>query len=124
MSDKKIIKVVVRDTQTVLFDGEVDRITSFNEMGRFDVYPTHANFISILKQQITLYNKHEKVKELAVEQAVMKVKKDEVHIFLGIETLLLEEEAATNPQQTKQPLPPSGQALQNSGQATPQPQQK
>lgn len=107
MGNKKIIKVVVRDTQNILFEGEVDRITSFNEMGRFDVYPTHANFISILKQQVTLYNKHQKVKELPVEQAVMKVKKDEVRIFLGIETLMMEEEAATKPQP-----------------ATPQPQQK
>lgn len=105
MGDKKIIKVVVRDTQNILFDGEVDRITSFNEMGRFDVYPTHANFISILKQQITLYNKNAKVKELTVEQAVMKVKKNEVHIFIGIEALLLEEEAG---QKSPEIVPTSG----------------
>jgi F0F1-type ATP synthase epsilon subunit len=85
------IKLIIRDTQNILFEGEVDRISSYNEMGRFDVYPMHANFISILTQEITLYHKHEKIKELKLDQAVMKVKQDIVHIFLGIETLFLEE---------------------------------
>lgn len=94
MSDKKLIKVVIRDTENILFDGEVDRITSFNEIGRFDVYQMHANFISILTQKLTLYNKHEIVKEINIEQAIMKVKQDSVNIFLGLETLMLDDEEA------------------------------
>lgn len=88
----KPIQVKVRDTKNVIFEGEVDRISSFNEVGRFDVFPMHANFISIIQQELTLYKGHEKVKELKVEKAVMKVKADNVHIFLGIETLVVEEE--------------------------------
>lgn len=95
MTDKKAIRVIVRDTQTILFDGEVDRITSFNEVGRFDVFPQHANFISILRQELTLFHQHQKVKELQIEQAIMKVKQDVVHIFLGIEALLIEDEKPT-----------------------------
>lgn len=86
-----LIKVTVQDTESIIFQGEVDRITSYNEIGRFDVYPMHANFISIIKQQLDLYLNHQKIKELKLEQAVMKVKKDEVHIFLGIETLNLDD---------------------------------
>jgi F0F1-type ATP synthase epsilon subunit len=92
MSDKKIIKVIIRDTENIIYEGDVDRITSFNEIGRFDVYPMHANFISIIKQEITLYQNHEKIKELKLEQAVMKVKQDAVHIFLGIEMLIMDEQ--------------------------------
>ena len=91
MSNQKLIKVVVRDTQNIIFEGEVDRISSFNEVGRFDVYPLHANFISIIRQELALYHKREKLKELKLEQAVMKVKQDIVHIFLGIEVLLLDD---------------------------------
>jgi F0F1-type ATP synthase epsilon subunit len=91
MSNHKLIRVIIRDTQKVLFDGEVDRISSFNEVGRFDVYPMHANFISIINQEITLFNNNEKVKEFKIEQAIMKVKQDMVHIFLGIETLFVDE---------------------------------
>lgn len=92
MPDRKPIKVVVRDSENILFDGEVERISSFNEAGPFDVFPMHANFISILKQKLALYHKNEKVKELPLEQAIMKVKQDIVHIFLGIEAFTLDEE--------------------------------
>lgn len=91
MTDKKLIKIQVLNTDEILFDGEVDRISSFNEVGAFDVFPMHANFISIIAKQLTLYNKHEKVKELKFEQAVMKVKQDSVSIFLGMEVLLVDE---------------------------------
>ena len=89
MADKKTINVTIEDTENIVFQGEVDRITSYNELGRFDIYPMHANFISIITTQLTLYQNKQKLKELKVEQAVMKVKKDEIHIFLGIETLLV-----------------------------------
>jgi hypothetical protein len=91
MSDPKLIKITIQNTDTILFEGTADRITSFNEMGRFDVYPMHANFISILRKELALYQKNQKFKEFNFEQAVMKVKKDVVDIYLGIEVLLIEE---------------------------------
>jgi F0F1-type ATP synthase epsilon subunit len=91
MADKASILVKIRDSEQVHYEGYIDRITSYNEVGPFDVYPMHANFITILNKHITLYNKHQKVKELPIEQAVMKVKKDNVHIFLGMESLLIED---------------------------------
>jgi F0F1-type ATP synthase epsilon subunit len=94
MSDKVLIKVNIRNTEEILFDGEVDRITSYNEVGRFDVYPMHANFISIIEKELTLYHNKEKLKEIKLERAVMKVKQDIVHIYLGIEALLMGEEGA------------------------------
>jgi F0F1-type ATP synthase epsilon subunit len=89
---KKTILVIVRDSENIVFDGEVDRISSFNEVGRFDIYPTHANFISIIKQELSLYKDHKLIKELKIEQAILKAKKDQVGIFLGIDTLIVDEE--------------------------------
>jgi F0F1-type ATP synthase epsilon subunit len=88
---KKPIIVIVRDAENIIFDGEVDRISSFNEVGRFDIYPRHANFISIIKKQLTLYRDHKIVKDMKLEQAIMKVKNDNVGIFLGIDTIMVEE---------------------------------
>lgn len=90
MSDPKIFKVKIRDTEKTVFEGEVERISSFNEVGPFDIYPMHANFISILHQELSLYKEHKKIKELKFEQAVLKVKHDNVQIFLGIEVLFVE----------------------------------
>jgi F0F1-type ATP synthase epsilon subunit len=89
---KKPIIVIVRDAENIIFDGEVDRISSFNEVGRFDIYPRHANFISIIRKQLTLYNNHQIVKDLKIEQAVIKVKNDTVSIFLGIDTIMIDEQ--------------------------------
>ena len=88
---KQPIIIIVRDAENIIFDGEVDRISSFNEVGRFDVYPRHANFISIIRKQLTLYRDNKIVKDLKLEQAIMKVKNDHVGIFLGIDTIMVEE---------------------------------
>jgi F0F1-type ATP synthase epsilon subunit len=87
----KLLLVIVQDTEQIIFEGQSDRVTSYNEIGRFDVYPTHANFISIIKQQLDIYNNHQKVKELKIEQAIMKVKADEVRVYLGIESLNMDD---------------------------------
>jgi len=91
MANKRTIKLTVRDTQNIIFEGEVDRISSFNEVGRFDIYPMHANFISILQQELSLYQNKQLIKTIKIEQAVLKIKQDIAHIFLGIETLFIEE---------------------------------
>jgi F0F1-type ATP synthase epsilon subunit len=89
---KKLIIVIIRDAENIIYDGEVDRISSFNEVGRFDIYPKHANFISIIRERITLYRDHKVVKDLKIEQAIMKVKDDHANIFLGIDTIMVEEQ--------------------------------
>ncbi len=86
----KTFKVKIRDTENTIFDGEIERISSYNEVGPFDIYPMHANFISILRQEVSLYNGSKVVKELKFEQAVLKVKADIAQIFLGIEVLFLD----------------------------------
>lgn len=97
MSDHKKFHVKVRDTENLIYEGDVDRINSFNEMGPFDVYPMHANFISILRQELTLYSENAKVKELKFEQAILKVKQDQAEIYLGIEVLFMQEDFMSTP---------------------------
>ncbi len=86
-------KVIIRDTENKIFEGDCERISSFNEVGPFDIYPMHANFISILRQELSLYMNQKVIKQLQFEQAVLKVKQDLVHIFLGIEVLFVDESA-------------------------------
>jgi hypothetical protein len=88
----KAVRVKVRDIEHIIFDDLADRISSFNEIGPFDIYPMHANFISIISKELTLYLKGKVIKDVKFGQAVMKVKQDEVHIYLGMELLLVEEE--------------------------------
>ena len=92
MSSNNTISLYIRDTENVLFDGKVDRISSYNEVGPFDVYPMHANFISIIHKSISVYSSGKLVKHFDIDQSILKVKHDQVNVFLGIESLLLREE--------------------------------
>ena len=85
------ISLIIRDTENVIFEGSVDRISSYNEVGPFDIYPMHANFISIIQKNISLYLNNKMLKSINIEQAVLKAKGDAVEIYLGIESLLLKE---------------------------------
>ena len=88
---KKIFKLKVRDAHKIIFEGEVDRISSFNEVGPFDVYPMHANFISIIQKELTVYKDKKKIQDIKLEQAVLKVKQDIAKVFLGLEIISFEE---------------------------------
>lgn len=98
------IKLTVRDAENIIFEGEVDRISSFNEVGRFDIYSKHANFISIIRQQLTLYKNHQMLKDLKIEQAVLKIKNNTASIFLGIDTIMVEgsQNSTTSPKPNDQ----------------------
>ena len=77
------IHVTIKNRQNIYFDGEVSAITSFNDLGLFDILPKHENFISLIKNKIILHNKSEK-KELKIDQGLLKVRDNKVDIYLGI----------------------------------------
>lgn len=103
MADNKSLIVKIRDAENIIFEGEADLISSINEVGKFDVLPLHANFISMIQQELHIFNKHQKVKELKIQSAVMKVSENKVHIFLGLENFEL-----TDDKQNLQTAVPTG----------------
>lgn len=86
------ISLKIQNPDKILFEGKVSRISSFNELGPFDIYPMHANFISILNKNIDLYSLGNKTDSIVIDRAILKAKNDRVDIYLGLESLLLEEE--------------------------------
>lgn len=109
----KLIKVVVSNTEEAVFEGEVDRLSSFNDVGQFDVYPMHANFISIILKELTLYKDNKLVKEIKLEKAIMKVKQDVVSVYLGIESLAIEDEMLEKPDTQNASVATSNNKLTN-----------
>jgi len=86
MSDKFHLKVASREG--VVFDGEVESITSYNEKGKFDVLAQHANFISLIKKSLSVTVSGEGVnKELTFDTALIRVRENNVEVYLGIEGL-------------------------------------
>ena len=76
--------VIVRDRNTLIFQGQVEAVSSFNDMGPFDVLPRHANLISLIKQAIILHLTDKTEKRIEVTSGVMKVRENNMEVYLGI----------------------------------------
>ena len=77
------LKVVSREG--VIFDGEVNSITSYNEKGIFDVLAQHANFISLISKGLTVRDTENVVKEIKFDNALLKAYKNNVEVYVGVE---------------------------------------
>ena len=82
--ESRILDVVVRNRDTVLFEGPCTSVSSYNNVGKFDVLGRHANFITLVTNKIELVTKSGERRSIDVNNGVCKVKKNEVAIFLGI----------------------------------------
>jgi F0F1-type ATP synthase epsilon subunit len=79
------LSVTVRSSDSLLFQGMARAISSFNEKGPFDVLPMHVNFISIIKKKLIISLPDRQKKEFKINEAVMKVEKNNVQVFCGVE---------------------------------------
>jgi len=65
------------------FKGEAQSISSKNKVGKFDILPGHANFISLIFNSLTVYTPQEE-KTYEFKRGVLEVADNEVRIFLGV----------------------------------------
>jgi F0F1-type ATP synthase epsilon subunit len=78
------IRLLVMDREAVLFDDEVETVSSTNEKGVFDVLEEHTNFISLIRDTLTVHLKNGEVTEIPVVDAIMRVYDDGVYVFMGL----------------------------------------
>lgn len=81
------LDVNIRNPQTVVFAGKANSITSVSEPGPFDILPSHANFISLIKDNVIIHQKGKKDIVIPVDEGIMKVFENTINIFLGFESL-------------------------------------
>ncbi|MBA3724701.1 MAG: hypothetical protein H0W89_07530 [Candidatus Levybacteria bacterium] len=80
------IHLMVRNRKQILFDGDVKALTSKNDSGIFDVLPEHANFISVLKESITIHTLDGKKQAIPLNNGVIKVKDRAVRCYIDLLT--------------------------------------
>ncbi|MBI2122192.1 MAG: hypothetical protein HYT98_03650 [Candidatus Sungbacteria bacterium] len=78
------LSVTVRDREGILFQGNAEAVSSFNEKGPFDVLPLHANFISLIRNSVVLKIPGSPLKEIPLNSGVLKVKENKVEVYAGI----------------------------------------
>ncbi len=80
----KALELKVQTRQDVLYQGEIDSLTSVNKKGKFDVLRKHANFISLIKDFVLIRDLKGKEYRLNIGQGLMKVLGNQINIYLGI----------------------------------------
>ena len=78
------ISVVIRARSGILFQGDVDAVTSVNKVGVFDVLPWHTNFVSEIKDTIIVHMPQGLDTDFPITRGVIKVEDNSVEIYVGI----------------------------------------
>lgn len=78
------LHVNIKDRSSVLFDGEADAVSTYNDLGLFDVLPMHQNFITLIKNKVTVHAKGMPKKEIKLDSGLLKSRGNKVNIYLGV----------------------------------------
>ena len=84
------IFVTVRVAEGMVFRGQLMAMSAINDRGLFDVLPEHINFITIIKEKLTLHINNDISKEIKFDQGLMRVFENKVSIYLGLEKVILQ----------------------------------
>lgn len=81
---EEYLELVIKNRERALFEGRVKSVSSFNEKGRFDVLPQHANFISLIEKEIIYVDIAGRSNSMTIRNGIIQVHNNIVNIFLGI----------------------------------------
>lgn len=77
-------KLLVMNPESVLFDGEVKSVSSTNVRGKFDILPSHANFVALISDFLNIIDVGGKETFMKIETGVLTAFHNDVKIFLGV----------------------------------------
>jgi F0F1-type ATP synthase epsilon subunit len=86
MPEVPILAVTVRNKDKVLYDGQAYAVSAINDKGPFDILAEHENFISLIKDKIIIHTTLKENKEIKIEDGILRVSKDKVHIYLNFKS--------------------------------------
>jgi F0F1-type ATP synthase epsilon subunit len=78
------LNCLVRDRQTILYEGPASAITTRNEQGLLDILPEHTHFISLIESKLDIVRPDGQTLNIPVSKGILKVFEGEARIYLGI----------------------------------------
>lgn len=78
------LNVLIRNRDRIIYQGIAKRVSSKNEVGKFDVLPSHANFLTLINSPVTVIEPNGNKLEFPVSRGVFRVEDNNVHIFSGM----------------------------------------
>ena len=92
---------VLSPTQT-LYDGPALAVSANNRVGPFDILADHANFFSLLSEGDIVINTGYQIFNFPIQHGIVKVKNNEVTLFIDIEPVYMNSQEATAKQADSQ----------------------
>lgn len=90
--DSYVFNLIILSREGILFQKDVLSISSYNTSGKFDILAHHANFISLIKDQIVVRDKDGIETRFKISNALIKVIQNNVKIYLGIDWFIASEQ--------------------------------
>ena len=66
------------------FSGKALSLTAENQLGKFDILPQHANFVTQIFNNLTLVTIDKNEHSYKFERGVLEVSEDLVRVFIGL----------------------------------------
>lgn len=80
----ELLDLIIRDRENLLFEGPARALSSRSDKGVFDILPRHTNFISVIKENLTIHKVDGTIQSLSVNYGIVKVYMNKVSVYLGI----------------------------------------
>lgn len=81
MPEKAHIHVFLRNRKKVIFEDYARYVTSHNDKGEFDILPSHANFISLIKNKIIIGKVDGDIQTWDIDHGILRVISNKVEIY-------------------------------------------
>lgn len=82
-NDISSLTVVVKNKENILYSGNAYALTSINDRGIFDILPQHENFISLIKEKITIHPTPFTNQEILIENGIVRVQENKVYVYVN-----------------------------------------
>ena len=83
-SKDRILHVSVRNREKIIYDSAALAVSSVNEKGIFDILPEHINFITMIKDSLTIHKPDKTDQEYKIRTGLMRVQRNVVEIYVGL----------------------------------------
>lgn len=78
----ELIKVIIRQKDGILWEGEATSLSSINQVGPFDILPEHSHFVGLIEQYV-LVRQNKIEKKWPIDHGILSVKDGIVEVYLG-----------------------------------------
>lgn len=82
--DTTPLKVRIHSPNNVIWEGEVEWLSSNNSQGPFDILPLHSNFITIIENQPIRMKTAEGIKEHIFPSAILYTYRNTIRIYTNV----------------------------------------